>query len=115
MDENPYQAPAAAAPVGKQWVLVRLIVAALFAGLGIATGALAVHQAGLLLGRPGPQREVAMYGFPAFTIASVGCFLLAIGIASRKRRVSWIGAILFVAGIGGWFLFLYALSAGWFQ
>jgi hypothetical protein len=76
MDDNPYQAPVAAVAVGKQAVVFRVIIAALVAVLGIATGALAVQHAALLLGKPGPVRDVAMHGFPAFTIASVGmlCF-----------------------------------------
>jgi hypothetical protein len=114
VDENPYQAPEAAVPAGKQAVVFRVIIAALVAVLGIATGALAVQHAGLLL-RADPVRNIAMFGFPLFTTAAAGSMILAYAIASRRRRGALIGAILMAVGIGGWFLFLYGNSAGWFQ
>jgi hypothetical protein len=115
MDENPYKAPEAAVLAGKQWVVVRVIAAALIAALGVTAGVAAVEMAGLFLRERGAARDIAMYGFPAFTTAAIGGFVLAYGIASARKRAIWIGAILFVAGIGGWILFLYAANAGWFQ
>jgi hypothetical protein len=113
--DNPYKAPQATASAGKQRVVVRVIAAALVAGIGVMAAMAAAEMAGLLLHERGAARDVAMYGFPAFTVAAAGSMVLAYGIASRRRRTTWIGAILFVAGISGWVLFLYAASAGWFQ
>lgn len=115
IDENPYKAPEAAIPSSKQWVVVRVIAAALIAAIGVTAAAAAVEMGGLLLRERGAARGIAMYGFPAFATAAVGGMVLAYGIASRKKRATWIGAILFVVGVCAWILFLYAATAGWFQ
>jgi hypothetical protein len=115
MDENPYKAPEAAVQLGKQRVVVRVIAAALVAAIGVTAAVAAAEMAGLLLRERGAARDIAMYGFPAFTTAAAGGFVLAYGIASRRRRASLLGAILFVAGIAAWIMFLVAAGAGWFQ
>ena len=113
--DNPYKAPQAAASAGKQRVVVRVIAAALIAAIGVMAAMAAAEMARVILRERGAPRDVAMYGFPAFTTAAAGGMILSYGIASRRKKATWIGAILFVAGIGGWILFLVAAGAGWFQ
>jgi hypothetical protein len=114
MPDNPYAAPQAPPRAGKRSEGIRLLVALLLLAFGLLTGFGAARHFILLFSGPGPGREIAAFGFPAFAAAAVGFTTTAIAIARRRLRLAVAGAALVFIGIGGWYLFLYAVTAGWF-
>jgi hypothetical protein len=113
--DNPYRAPQTDSPVGDRFGFARVAVAVLIAAFGVLPAIAAVRHFLALFSGPGPGRDIAAFGFPAFAAVAVGCFTGALGIARGGWKLLATGTVLFVLGFGGWNLFLYAVMAGWFQ
>jgi hypothetical protein len=114
MAENPYSAPEAVSPAERPFQWIRVTVAASVAYFGVLTGIGAARHFLALFSGPGPDRDVAAFAFPLFAIAAVGCVIGALGVARRRTKLTITGISLFTLGVGGWYLFLYAVTARWF-
>ena len=115
MPENPYRAPQTPSPAGSRFNSIRVAGAIVMTLFGVLTGFLAAHHLRLLFSGPGPARDIAAYGFPSFTLAAIGGLLSAVALARGQMKLATAGFVFFLLGSGGWFLFLYAVMAGWFH
>jgi hypothetical protein len=115
MSDNPYHAPQTPQPDGTRFELIRVSIALVLLAFGLLTGIGAARHFLSLFSGPGPGREIGAFGFPAFGTATAGFVTSAIGIARSRAKLAAAGVALILLGIGGWYLFLYAVMAGWFQ
>jgi hypothetical protein len=115
MPDNPYAAPQAPPRNRQRFEWIRLLVAVVLLAFGLLIGFGAARHFILLFSGPGPGREIAAFGFPAIATAAAGFMTSAIAVARGRSWLAAAGAAIVFVGIGGWYLFLYAVTAGWFQ
>ena len=113
MAENPYRAPETTSAGNRRSQPIRVAAATLMGLLGLYSGFAAVHQSLQLFEEPGPSRNLAMYLVPAAATAAIGALVCAAGIAGGRRKRAILGFLVFLAGVGGWWLYLFGNVSGW--
>jgi hypothetical protein len=115
MDENPYCPPTTVSDGnrGSRWIALAvamlMAVAGLYMAFGVAYwGLQAVKETGFI-------RNFAIYQLPAYATAATGCLLASAGIARGQKRMTAVGGLLFVVGVGGWCLYMVGNVAGWWS
>jgi hypothetical protein len=115
MDENPYGAPNTVSDVNRRSRLIALVLAVLLSVVGLYMTFGAAYWTIQAIRDTGFLRNFALVQFPAYTSAAAGSLLAAAGIARGQKRMTIVGVLLFVAGVGGWCVYMYGNVAQWWS